>query len=222
MNKNWYLLFAAIAAAIIILVPLSAVSINIMYSGIFIWSMYTLVVVLRRKGSSENLPRVVLWLSILVVALDISSTKSILTADSFEAQNALLRFVSFNYIGEIITALLAIAGANIFLRGCKRIAKVKAQIALDFQDCKKKDFFQSLDGSAAWLSGAVKWVSIAYVLSLPIGAARGVGSNAVSFTEGLALYAGVTLSNLVLLIIPSVVLALAVGIVANTGNLDVS
>lgn len=194
MLKNKSTLGIATILLAIILFPLPPTAVNILYAMLFVLCIATLFISIFNKEHFEYLPKNILYLSVFILVLCINLTRIILTVDSFEKQNIILRFVSFNYILEIITAVCVIIGVNIFSRRNKRLNEVNA----------------NLDGATKFLSGTVKAISFLYFFTLFSGIAISLKAHSMPLRKAFSLYAELSFSNLILFLIPTLILEIAV------------
>ena len=163
--------------------------------------MVLMMVVRNRKEKMLTLPRKILFLSLIIIAIAISYARIILTYEMHIHMNPETCF-KFMYIINIIVAvtLLALSYHFVIKRGTKA-AEVTARFALDtmnqrFFDIDNKlnsgliseeeaeqqkekvrqdiDFFSNLDGSSRFLAGNMKALIFIYVISIAGGCLVGV------------------------------------------------
>ena len=229
-----------------IIIPLPVIAVNIVYTVLFLLSVAVLIAALLKKNYFVLLPKVVTWLSILLLALCICSIRTILSSDSVENQNPILTFISFNYIAEIVVAVLILVGVNLFvLKGCKRLSEVSARFALDSMNQKffsidmklnqheiteeeeklekanirkEINFLTNLDVAAKFLSGTGKAISVLYFVAVAVGTLICIKIRGMTVKESLTSNAGMSLSNLVLFLVPLLLLSFAVITSLQTGE----
>ena len=209
---NHLVLITSIFAAMLMFIPLPELFLNISYILIWSYCMVLMMVVRNRKEKMLTLPRKILFLSLIIIAIAISYARIILTFEMHIRMNPDTTF-KFMYIINIIVAvtLLALSYHFVIKRGTKA-AEVTARFALDTmnqtlfdidnklnsgliseeeaEQQKEKvrqdiDFFSNLDGSSRFLAGNMKALIFIYVISMVGGCLIGVLQNAYSIQDAL-------------------------------------
>ncbi len=209
---NHIVAIASIFAALLMFIPLPELALNIAYILLWGFCMFLMAIVRNCKEKLLTLPRMLLFLSLAILGIEISYTRIILTFEMHIRMNPETCF-KFMYIINIIVAvtLLALSYHFVIKRGTKA-AEVTARFALDtmnqrFFDIdnklnsgliseeeaeqqKKKiqldiDFFSNLDGSSRFLAGNMKALIFIYVISIAGGCLVGVLQNSYSIQDAL-------------------------------------
>ncbi|SFI86371.1 FHIPEP family protein [Treponema bryantii] len=203
---------ASIFPVALLFIPLPELALNIAY--ILLWGLCMFLMAIVRSSNEKllPLPRMILFLSLAILGIEISYTRIILTYEMHIRMNPETCF-KFMYIINIIVAvtLLGLSYHFVIKRGTKA-AEVTARFALDTmnqrlfdidnklntgeiteeeaEQQKEKvrqdiDFFCNLDGSSRFLAGNMKALIFIYVLSIVGGCLYGVLKNAYSIQDAL-------------------------------------
>ena len=203
---------ASIFPAALLFIPLPELALNIAY--ILLWGlcMFQMAIVRSSNEKLLPLPRMILFLSLAILGIEISYTRIILTYEMHIRMNPETCF-KFMYIINIIVAvtLLGLSYHFVIKRGTKA-AEVTARFALDTmnqrlfdidnklntgeiteeeaEQQKEKvrqdiDFFCNLDGSSRFLAGNMKALIFIYVISIVGGCLIGVLQNSYSIQDAL-------------------------------------
>ena len=203
---------ASIFPAALLFIPLPELALNIAY--ILLWGLCMFLMAIVRSSNEKllPLPRMILFLSLAILGIEISYTRIILTYEMHIRMNP-ETCSKFMYIINIIVAvtLLGLSYHFVIKRGTKA-AEVTARFALDTmnqrlfdidnklntgeiteeeaEQQKEKvrqdiDFFCNLDGSSRFLAGNMKALIFIYVLSIVGGCLYGVLKNAYSIQDAL-------------------------------------
>ena len=203
---------ASVFAALLMFIPLPELALNNLYILIWGYCMFLMVTVHNRKEKMLTLPRKLLFLSLVILGIEISYTRIILTYEMHIRVNLEICF-KFMYIINIIVAVTLLALSYHFVRkwGTKA-AEVTARFALDTmnqrlfdidnklntgeiteeeaEQQKEKvrqdiDFFCNLDGSSRFLAGNMTALIFIYVVSIAGGCLVGVLQNSYSIHDAL-------------------------------------
>ena len=203
---------ASVFPAALLFIPLPELALNIAY--ILLWGLCMFLMAIVRSSNEKllPLPRMILFLSLIIISIAISYTRIILTYEMHIRMNPETCF-KFMYIINIIVAvtLLGLSYHFVIKRGTKA-AEVTARFALDTmnqrlfdidnklntdeiteeeaEQQKEKvrqdiDFFCNLDGSSRFLEGNMKALIFIYVLSIVGGCLYGVLQNSYSIQDAL-------------------------------------
>ena len=209
---NHLVLITSIFAAMLMFIPLPELFLNILYILIWSYCMFLMVTVHNRKEKMLTLPRKLLFLSLAILAIEISYTRIILTFDMHIRLNPGTCF-KFMYIINIIIALTLLTLSLHFVRKWgSKAAEASARFALDnmnqnlfdidnklssgaiteedAEQQKEKvrqdiDFFSCLDGSSRFLEGNMKAMIFIYMISIAGGCLVGVLQNSYSIQDAL-------------------------------------
>lgn len=203
---------ASIFPAALLFIPLPELALNIAY--ILLWGLCMFLMAIVRSSNEKllPLPRMILFLSLAILGIEISYTRIILTYEMHIRMNPETCF-KFMYIINIIVAvtLLGLSYHFVIKRGTKA-AEVTARFALDTmnqrlfdidnklntgaiteeeaEQQKEKvrqdiDFFCNLDGSSRFMAGNMKALIFIYVVSIAGGCLVGVLQNSYSIQDAL-------------------------------------
>lgn len=203
---------ASIFPAALLFIPLPELALNIAY--ILLWGLCMFLMAIVRSSNEKllPLPRMILFLSLAILGIEISYTRIILTYEMHIRMNPETCF-KFMYIINIIVAvtLLGLSYHFVIKRGTKA-AEVTARFALatmnqrlfdidnklntgeiteeEAEQQKEKvrqdiDFFCNLDGSSRFLAGNMKALIFIYVISIAGGCLVGVLQNSYSIQDAL-------------------------------------
>ncbi len=203
---------ASIFSVALMFIPLPELALNIAYILLWGFCMFLMAIVRNCKEKLLTLPRMILFLSLAILGIEISYARIILTYEMHIRMNPETCF-KFMYIINIIVAvtLLALSYHFVIKRGTKA-AEITARFALDTmnqtlfdidnklntgviteeeaEQQKEKvrqdiDFFSNLDGSSRFLAGNMKALIFIYVISMVGGCLIGVLQNAYSIQDAL-------------------------------------
>ena len=209
---NHLVLVTSIFAAMLMFIPLPELFLNISYILIWSYCMVLIMVVRNRKEKMLTLPRKILFLSLIFIAIAISYARIILTFEMHIRMNPDTTF-KFMYIINIIIAVTLLTLSYHFVRkwGTKA-AEATAHFTLDnmnqslfdidnklnsgaiteeeAEQQKEKvrqdiDFFSCLDGSSKFIAGNIKAMIFIYVISIAGGCLVGVLQNSYSIQDAL-------------------------------------
>jgi len=236
------LIFAIILIIIIPLPPILLdiyISINITLAVIAIGiSLY-----ISKPLDFAALPTFLLLATMFRLSLNISTTRSILLhADAGELIEAMGNFVAGGNIvvGIIIFVIITVVQFMVITKGAERVSEVSARFALDAMPGKQmsidadfnaglitseqaKDkrkeveresaFFGSMDGASKFVKGDSMAGIIITIINIVAGLTIGMTQKGLSFDIAAQKYIILTIGDAISAIIPSLILAIATGVI---------
>ncbi|MCR5724578.1 MAG: flagellar biosynthesis protein FlhA [Treponema sp.] len=258
--QNQTVAVAAIVIVLMLLLPVTGFVLNVlMVANIAVASIVLLVVLSTPKASDfSSFPRIILLTTIYGLALNVCSTRFILTNgyvgfDRFDGDmiKGFASIVAGN--GELVTGMvifiiLIIIQTVVITKGATRVSEVAARFALDSMNSKmfavdselnsgsitdeqarekkasiqrESDFYSAMDGATKFVSGNVKAGIFITVINLVAGIiiARIRHSMPITGVGGaLDTYSKLTIGDGLLSQLPSLLLAVATGILVTGSN----
>lgn len=209
---NHLVLITSIFAVMLMFIPLPELFLYILYILIWSYCMILMVTVHNRMETMLTLPRKLLFLTLAILAVEISYTRIILTFNMHIRMNPETSF-KFMYVINIIVAVTLLTLSFHFVRKWgSKAAEASARFTLDnmnqslfdidnklnsgaiteeeAEQQKEKvrqniDFFSCLDGSSRFLEGNMKALIFIYVISIAGGCLVGVLQNSYSIHDAL-------------------------------------
>ncbi|EID84133.1 Flagellar biosynthesis pathway, component FlhA [Treponema sp. JC4] len=201
-----------IFAAVLAFLKIPEIILGILY--ILIWGlcMFLKYTVSNRKEKTLALPLIIFFLSQILIAIGTAYTRLILLFEMRIRMNPESGFKFMYLINIIISGALLIL-ANLFIKkNAANTSKIAARFALDSMNQrlfevdtnfnsgaiteevasiqkeeirKDIDFYSTLDGSARFLAGTIKFQTCLYVIAIVGGCLYGVFKNGYSIQDAL-------------------------------------
>ncbi|MBE5869661.1 MAG: flagellar biosynthesis protein FlhA [Lachnospiraceae bacterium] len=195
-------------------------------------------------------PTILLFTTIFRIALNVSSTRLILTSgDPGQVVRTFGEYVGGNdlIIGGIVFIILIIIQFMVINKGSERVAEVTARFTLDAmpgkqmaidadlntgtitdEEAKRRrdkiqqesSFFGSMDGAVKYVKGDATAGLIITAVNLIGGIAMGVLRGGMDITSALQNYAVLTIGDGLVSQIPSLLISLSTGILVTKGSKD--
>lgn len=200
--------------------------------------------------SFSTFPSIILIATLFRLALNISATRLILgEGDAGEVIGAIGEFVvSGNYIiGFIVFIILVVVQYVVVTNGAQRVAEVAARFTLDSmpgkqmaidadmnmglideQEAKDRratiekeaNFYGAMDGATKFVKGDAIAGIIIILIDIVGGVAVGVTQHGMSWNDALTLYSLLTVGDGIVTQIPSLIIAVATGIIITRAATD--
>ncbi|MYM60634.1 flagellar type III secretion system protein FlhA [Vibrio sp. OCN044] len=200
--------------------------------------------------SFSTFPSIILIATLFRLALNISATRLILgDGDAGEVIAAIGEFVvSGNYIiGFIVFIILVVVQYVVVTNGAQRVAEVAARFTLDSMPGKQMaidadmnmglideheakerratiekeaNFYGAMDGATKFVKGDAIAGIIIILIDIIGGVAVGVTQNNMSWSDALTLYSLLTVGDGIVTQIPSLIIAVATGIIITRAATD--
>lgn len=241
-----------LAAFVMLIVPIPSWLLDIMLA-INISVAFTIL--FRSMFSQEVLdmsfyPTILLFTTIFRIALNVSSTRLILTTgDPGNVVTVFGEFVGGGdlVMGVIVFAILLIIQFMVINKGSERVAEVTARFTLDAMPGKQmaidadlntgaitdqeakirrdkiqqeSSFFGSMDGAVKYVKGDATAGLIITAVNIIGGIAMGVLRNGMDITQALNRYTILTIGDGLVSQIPSLLISLSTGILVTKGSKD--
>ena len=124
-------LSGTIACMVLLFIPMPALLVDILYAIVWLVSILVLGLTIKDPQDFRTLPRVLLFLSLWILAIAISFTRTILD----NSRSVLYKYISvlnFNWVVNIILAVILLTGTLIMVkRGAGRLVETAAKFSLD-------------------------------------------------------------------------------------------
>lgn len=202
-----------------------------------------LIITLSNPASFSTFPSVLLFATLLRLAISISTTRMILVqADAGQIVEAFGNFVVGGnmVVGMVIFLIITVVQFIVITKGAERVAEVSARFALDalpgkqmaidadmrageidLKEARKRraqvrlesDFYGSMDGAMKFVKGDSIAGIVIILVNLVGGIAVGVGQNGMSFGQASTVYSLLTVGDGLVSQIPALITAVAAGIV---------
>ena len=168
-----------IFAVILLFIPIPEIFLDISFPLIWGFCMLLFFTVRKSKEKMQSLPRTILYLSLLLLALEISYSRVIVNFESRIRMNPETIF-KFMFIINIIVAVMLLLLAFRFVR--KRATEEAEAAATRFPN---DVFYSNLEDSEKFLAGNMKAQIFMYVVSVAGGCLNGVLQYGYSIQEAL-------------------------------------
>ena len=172
-------------------------------------------------------PTILLFTTIFRIALNISSTRLILTTgDPGEVVKTFGSYVGGDdlIVGAIVFLILIIVQFMIINKGSERVAEVTARFTLAKRRRQKiqdeASFFGSMDGAVKYVKGDATAGLVITVVNFIGGIAMGVLRRDMEFSAALNQFAILTIGDGLVSQIPSLLISLSTGILVTKGSKD--
>ena len=241
-----------LAAIVMLIVPISSTLLDVLLACNI---SVAFIILFRAMFSNEvlemsNFPTILLFTTIFRIALNVSSTRLILTTGS--PGNVVQTFGQFVgggdlIMGTIVFVILIIIQFMVINKGSERVAEVTARFTLDampgkqmaidadlntgaIDDAEAKRrrekiqqesaFFGSMDGAVKYVKGDATAGLIITAVNIVGGIAMGVLRNGMDINEALSRYTILTIGDGLVSQIPSLLISLSTGILVTKGSKD--
>ena len=226
-----------IACLVLLFIPIPALMVDILYAIVWLASILVLGLTIKYPQDFRTLPRVLLFLSLWILAIAISFTRTILD----NSRSVLYKYISvlnFNWVVNIVLAVVLLVGTLILVkRGAGRLAETAAKFSLDSmpqrmfdvdnrlskgeitpeeaQDQKNQirngiDFCSTLDGSAKFIAGTTKALIFMYLVSMVGGCLVNIFYNNMTVWQAISPISYISLWSVVLGVVPIILESVAV------------
>lgn len=230
-------LSGTVACMILLFIPMPALMVDILYAIVWLVSILVLGLTIKCPQDFRTLPRVLLFLSLWILAIAISFTRTILT----DTRSVLYKYISvlnFNWVVNIVLAVVLLVGTLILVkRGTGRLAETAARFSLDTMPQrmfdvdnklskgeitseeaaaqkdkirKEIDFCSNMDGSDKFIAGLAKALIFMYLVSMVGGCLVNVLYNNMTVWQAISPVSFISLWNVVLGVVPIIIESVAV------------
>ena len=241
-----------LAAIVMLIVPIPSFLLDILLAINISFSFVILFVCMFSKEVLDMsfFPTILLFTTIFRIALNVSSTRLILSTGN--PGNVVAVFGSFVgggdlIIGVIVFIILIIIQFMVINKGSERVAEVTARFTLDAMPGKQmaidadlntgaitdaeakrrrdkiqeeSSFFGAMDGAVKYVKGDATAGLIITVVNIVGGIAMGVLRGGMDFGEALDQYTILTIGDGLVSQIPSLLISLSTGILVTKGSKD--
>ena len=241
-----------LAAIVMLIVPIPSFLLDILLAVNISFAFVILFVSMFSKEVLDMsfYPTILLFTTIFRIALNVSSTRLILSTG--DPSNVVAVFGSFVVggdliIGVIVFIILIIIQFMVINKGSERVAEVTARFTLDAMPGKQmaidadlntgaitdaeakrrrdkiqeeSSFFGSMDGAVKYVKGDATAGLIITVVNIIGGIAMGVLRGGMDFGEALDHYTILTIGDGLVSQIPSLLISLSTGILVTKGSKD--
>lgn len=241
-----------LAAIVMLIVPIPSFLLDILLAVNISFAFVILFVCMFSKEVLEMsfFPTILLFTTIFRIALNVSSTRLILSTG--DPGNVVAVFGSFVgggdlIIGVIVFIILIIIQFMVINKGSERVAEVTARFTLDAMPGKQmaidadlntgaitdaeakrrrdkiqeeSSFFGAMDGAVKYVKGDATAGLIITVVNIAGGIAMGVLRSGMEFSEALDHYTILTIGDGLVSQIPSLLISLSTGILVTKGSKD--
>ncbi|MBO4639908.1 MAG: FHIPEP family type III secretion protein [Treponema sp.] len=226
-----------IACMILLLIPMPALMVDILYAIVWMVSVLVLGMTIKYPQDFRTLPRVLLFLSLWILAIAISFTRTILT-DTRSILYKYIEILNFNSVVNIVLAVMLLTGTYILVkRGAGRVVETAARFSLDAMPQrmfdvdnrlskgeispeeaaeqkdkirKDVDFCSNMDGSDKFIAGLAKALIFMYLVSMVGGCLVNVLYNNMTVWQAIFPVSFISLWNVVLGVVPIILESIAV------------
>ena len=226
-----------IACLVLLFIPIPALMVDILYAIVWLASILVLGLTIKYPQDFRTLPRVLLFLSLWILAIAISFTRTILD----NSRSVLYKYISvlnFNWVVNIVLAVVLLVGTLILVtRGAGQLVETAAKFSLDTmpqrmfdvdnrlskgeltseeaQDQKNQirngiDFCSTLDGSDKFIAGTTKALIFMYLVSMVGGCLVNIFYNNMTVWQAICSVSYISLWNVVLGVVPIIMESIAV------------
>jgi len=241
-----------LAAIVMLIVPLNSFLLDVLMTLNIATSFVILFGCMFAKEVLDMsfFPTILLFTTIFRIALNVSSTRLILTTG--EAGNVVSTFGSFVgsgnlVIGVVIFIILILVQFMVINKGSERVAEVTARFTLDAMPGKQMaidadlntgaitdeeakirrdkiqeeaSFFGSMDGAVKYVKGDATAGLIITIVNIVGGIITGMVMQGMDITTALENYTILTIGDGLVSQIPSLMISLATGILVTKGSKD--
>ena len=241
-----------LAAIVMLIVPIPSFLLDVLLAVNISFAFVILFVSMFSKEVLDMsfYPTILLFTTIFRIALNVSSTRLILSTG--DPGNVVAVFGSFVgggdlIIGIIVFIILIIIQFMVINKGSERVAEVTARFTLDAMPGKQmaidadlntgaitdaeakrrrdkiqeeSSFFGSMDGAVKYVKGDATAGLIITVVNIVGGIAMGVLRSGMAFNEALDHYTILTIGDGLVSQIPSLLISLSTGILVTKGSKD--
>lgn len=238
------------AAIVFLIIPIPSLLLDVMLSVNLSVSMVIMFTALFSKDilSMSAFPTIILFTTMFRIALNVSSTKLILTKG--DAGNVVETFGEFvgggdMILGVIIFIILILVQFIVINKGSERVAEVSARFSLDAMPGKQmaidadlntgaisdaearerrenlqreSSFFGAMDGATKYVKGDAVTGLIITVINIVGGLSIGVLRQGMPVAEALAKYSVLTIGDGLISQIPSLMISLSTGIIVTKAS----
>ena len=164
---NHLMSVATVFAVILLFIPLPEIVVSILF--ILTWGLCMLLMFMVRKYKKDllSLPRKILFLTLFILAIEISYSRIIIL---YEMRIRMNPDTSFKYM-YIINIIMAVTLLILAFRFVRKRAAATAEMAVRFPE---DEFYSNLDGCSKLLTGNMKALIFMYVVSIAGGCLYGV------------------------------------------------
>ena len=226
-----------IACLVLLLIPMSALMVDILYAIVWMVSVLVLGMTIKYPQDFRTLPRVLLFLSLWILAIAISFTRTILD----NTRSVLYKYIevlNFNSVVNIVLAVVLLTGTYILVkRGAGRVVETAARFSLDTmpqqmfdvdnrlskgeitsdeanekKDKIRKDidFCSNIDGSTKFIAGLAKALIFMYIVSIIGGCLVNIFYNNMTVWQAILPVSFISLWNVILGVVPIILESAAV------------
>ena len=230
-------LSGSIACMILLFVPMPPLMVDILYAIVWVISIFVLCITIKHSEDFMTLPRVLLFLSLWILAIAISFTRTILD----NTRSVLYKYIeilNFNSVVNIILAVVLLTGTLILVkRVSERVVETAARFSLDTmpqqmfdvdnrlskgeitpeeaaeqKDKIRKDidFCSNIDGSTKFIAGLAKALIFMYIVSIIGGCLVNIFYNNMTVWQAIFPVSFISLWNVVLGVVPIILESVAV------------
>ena len=239
MNKTVFLkltLPAIVVFTVMLFVPIPALMVDIMYAIVWALSFCVLICTIKYAHDFMTLPRVLLYLSMWILAMAIAFTRTILDGK----RSVLFKYISvlnLNWIVNIVVSVVFLIGTMILVkRGVGTTTETaynfsletmpqrfydvdnqlsKGQITAEQASDQKSriqsdfDFCSNMDGISKFLAALVKSLIFLYLMSIVGGCLIEVLYNGLTVWQALVPVSFLGMWNVVLGTVPVIIFSIA-------------
>ena len=230
-------LSGTVACMILLFVPMPPLMVDILYAIVWVLSIFVLCITIKYSEDFMSLPRVLLFLSLWILAIAISFTRTILT----DTRSVLYKYISvlnFYWVVNIVLAVVLLVGTHILVtRGAGRLAETAARFSLDTMPQrmfdvdnrlskgeitseeateqkdkirKDLDFCSNMDGSSKFIAGNTKALIFLYLVSMIGGCLVNIFYNNMTVWQAICSVSFISLWNVILGVVPIIMESIAV------------
>ena len=226
-----------IACFVLLCIPMPALMVDILYAIVWMVSIFVLCITIKHSEDFMTLPRVLLFLSLWILAIAISFTRTILD----NTRSVLYKYIevlNFNSVVNIVLAVVLLTGTYILVkRGAGRVVETAARFSLDTmpqqmfdvdnrlskgeitsdeanekKDKIRKDidFCSNIDGSTTFIAGLAKALIFMYIVSMIGGCLVNIFYNNMTVWQAIFPVSFISLWNVVLGVVPIIMESVAI------------
>jgi flagellar biosynthesis protein FlhA len=218
-----FILLVIIGVAVLLLIPLPVMALDILIIINLIISLIILLMALNMKKVVEFsiFPRILLLTTLFQLALNIASTRLILTKGAgFDGR--LIRAIADFVSGSGNTGILAVwfslfiiitVSIMVIVKGSVRVSEVAA-IARKDAIQRESDFFASMNGAVKFISGTMKMGIVIIPVNILGGIIIGTTLNGEPMIEAVETYISLAIGAGLLFQFPALLISIPAGIFA--------
>lgn len=249
-NSDLFIAFAAIGGVLMLIIPVPPVLLDffllINLSVSFLIILSTLYV--KKPSDFSSFPTLILFTTVFGLALNISSTRLILTTG--DAGTIITAFGNYVVAGDLVVGfvifiiLLAIQFL-VITKGATRVSEVAARFALDAmpgkqlainedlnsgaiteEEARKRrseltmetGFYGSMDGASKFVSGNVQMAAVVLIVDVVGGIIIGVMKEGMNIGAAADKYVTLTIGDGIVSQIPALLISVATGIIVTRNS----